>query len=469
MSHPAFATQREELSGVPLGVEGALPDWLAGRYVQNGPGQFEVGGESLRHWFDPLAMLRAVEFGPDGPTYTNRFVRSDDFAYAREHGRVRTPFPGTPPDRSLPVRLYQALAGVTPDNPIIGVARVDGGLAAVTESATAIRIDPETLETTGRIDLTADLPAGLTLGHPHYDPERGALINLGVEYGRRTRYTLFRRDDDGRTETVATVGFDDAPYVHSFALTDRYAVLPAVPFGLDARRLLAGALTGDTFLDSLRRFDRDARFVVVERASGEVVARPRTDPFFVYHHANAYADGDELVVDLVAYPDERAVTGLTLADLRAGTADLPRGDLVRFRLPLDGGRARRETLREGHLEFPVVDYPRVAGSEHRSVYVAESDGGVLPTGLRRVDLGGGADATWHAGGDHPGEPMYVGGPGDDGVVFSLVLDGDGGASALVVLDGRTLGERARLPLPHRLPYGFHGQFYRPDDPVRSMP
>ena len=41
---PGFETQREELRDERLPVEGSLPAWLRGRYLQNGPGQFEADG-----------------------------------------------------------------------------------------------------------------------------------------------------------------------------------------------------------------------------------------------------------------------------------------------------------------------------------------------------------------------------------------------------------------------------------------
>ena len=57
---------------------------------------------------------------------------------------------------------------------------------------------------------------------------------------------------------------------------------------------------------------------------------------------------------------------------------------------------------------------------------------------------------------------------DDGVLLSLALDGDAERSVLLCLDAASLTERARAPLPHRVPYGFHGQFYGEPDPGRSM-
>ena len=468
---PGFETQREELRDERLPVEGSLPAWLRGRYLQNGPGQFEADGEPLNHWFDSYAMLRRVAFDDDGVRYANRFVESEDLAFERSGGGVRTPFPGTAPDRPVWTRLRQALTGVFPDNPVIGVARQDGEPMAVTESPWGLRFDPETLATEERVDLTAGLDCDLTLGHLHRDPD-GTVLNLGVSYGRETTYTLFRRDG-GEATPLATLQFDRAPYIHSFAVTERYAVVTVGGYGLDLSSLLVGSLTGTTFLDAFGPLEGPTRFVVLDRTDGERVATVPVDPFFVYHHANAYEDGDELVVDLVAFDDESAVTGLTLENLRSETPDLPAGDLVRYRLSLDGGDAERRELRRGPLEFPTIHYRRRVGREYRYVYAAETHGGSsLPTDLVKVDLETGRARTWGEPGSHPGEPVFVPAPDpdaeDDGVLLSVVCDPPADRSTLVCLDAATMTERARAPLPHRLPYGFHGQFYGPTDPGRSM-
>ncbi|WP_080506707.1 carotenoid oxygenase family protein [Halolamina pelagica] len=47
----------------------------------------------------------------------------------------------------------------------------------------------------------------------------------------------------------------------------------------------------------------------------------------------------------------------------------------------------------------------------------------------------------------------------DGVVLSLCLDTDAERSFLLVCDGE-LTELARAPLPHVVPFGFHGEYYR---------
>jgi carotenoid cleavage dioxygenase-like enzyme len=469
-----FRTQDEEVEGERLPIDGEFPDWLAGDLIGNGPGQFEAGETDLRHWFDPFAMLRRFRIRDGTVTYANRFVESRDYAFARETGGVRTPFPGTPPDRPVWTRVRQLLGGTFPDNPVIGVQRFGDEFAAITESPTALTFDPDTLETTGRIDLTEGLDSDLTLAHVHYDHAEDAFLNLGVSYGRETVYTLFRRPGDGGTPTPVTrLRFDEAPYVHSFALTDRYVVVTVNAFGLDATRLLRGAVTKETFLDAFRPLDAPLRFVVLDRSTGDHVATATAPPAFVYHHANAYERDDEVVVDLVAFDDERAVTGLALSNLRRDDPDLPRGDLCRYTVPLSGGEAARERLYRGPVEFPVINYRATNGERHRYVYLVETGGGSgLPTDVAKVDVESGTVRRWCESNTHPGEPLFVPEPDgereDDGVLLSVVLDPEADRSRLVCLDAATLRELGRARLPHRLPYGFHGQFYGPSAPGRSM-
>ncbi len=469
-----FESQREERRAT-LDVRGTLPDWLDGVYLANGPGEFEVGGRPLDHWFDPLAALRRLRFADGKIEYAYRFVRSRDFAVARETGRVRRPFPGTPPDRSAAGRLFDALRGAFPDNPVIGVCRLGGETLAVTESPVGLAVDPDDLTVRARYDLTAGLDADVTLGHLHRGPDGGA-YNLGASYGREPAYTLFRRPPASAggppsPEPIARLRVDRSylPYVHSFALAGPYAVLTLPPFGVSPRDLLVGAVRGTSFCDAFDAHDDPTRFLVLDRRTGERVATVPADPAFVYHHANGFVDDGAVVLDCVAYPDERAVTALRLATLRSADPDLPRGDLVRYRLPLDGGRAGRETLREGPMEFPTVRYADVNGRRHDAVWVAEGGDGPLPTRLSRVAVPDGGHRSYEPGpGCYPGEPVPVPGPDGETVLLSLVLEAGADRSTLAVLDGGSMTELATAPLPHRLPYAFHGQFYGPTDPGRSV-
>ena len=84
--------------------------------------------------------------------------------------------------------------------------------------------------------------------------------------------------------------------------------------------------------------------------------------------------------------------------------------------------------------------------------------------LIRIDLETGKETAWHEASCYPGEPVFVPRPEaqgeDDGVILSVVLDAKVGRSFLIVLDAANWSEQARLEVPHPVPFGFHGNFFK---------
>lgn len=466
-------TQHEECRDVDLTVHGEFPTWLDGTFIGNGPGQFEVGETTLEHWFDAFAMLRRIEITDGSAQYSNQFVQSEDFRVAREDERVRRSLPGTPASGSGLRRLYQALTGGLQDNPSIGVSRIDETLYAVTESPVGLEINPETLETTGRRDLTAGLDSDITLGHTHF--MQNTQWGMSATFGSECAYTLFRREEGSSPEAITQLQFDEhPPYIHAFALTEQYAVIPESCFGVNFRKLLFGTLQGGTFLDAFASRERQSRFHIIDRSTGERTAAVSADPFFIYHFANAYEENESesIIVDCVRFDDIASVTDLTISNLRSENPNLPEGDFVRYRLPLEGGTAERELLFRGPVEFPTINYGAYNGRSYQYAYLAATDVGGLPTAIAKVDVEQTTAQRWSEAGVHPGEALFVPAPDptaeDDGVLLSLAVDGYDERSLLLCLDAETMTERARAVLPHRVPYGFHGQFYEMSNPTRSM-
>lgn len=116
----------------------------------------------------------------------------------------------------------------------------------------------------------------------------------------------------------------------------------------------------------------------------------------------------------------------------------------------------------GFADFPTVS-SLSKGRKHRFVWLS---GAVRPTNvtnaLVKFDLETKASLTWHEPGALPGESCFVARPGavdeDDGVILSSLIQADG-ASALLVLDARTMAEVCRVVIDGvRIPSGFHGTF-----------
>jgi carotenoid cleavage dioxygenase-like enzyme len=260
--------------------------------------------------------------------------------------------------------------------------------------------------------------------------------------------------------------------MHSFAITERYVVL--VEFPLVAVPI-AIPLSGRPFIENYRwRPQRGTRFRVIELETGKLRGTYEGEPFFAFHHVNAFERDGELVVDLCAYDDAEIVRDLYLDYLRQENPALPDPELRRCRLRLDGSSVECERLADVGLELPRIDYRRCNGRAYRYAYgVGQRDGGDFLDRLVKVDIERGEASVWSEPGTYPGEPVFVAEPdaaGEDaGVLLSVVLDAAAGNTFLLVLDAGDLSELARARVPHRIPFGFHGQFFADSAPMRSEP
>ena len=448
---------------VELEVSGKLPDWLAGSIVRTGPAQFEVGERSMNHWFDGLALLDRFTIERGRVTYTSRMLGSGAYRAASERGEISYREFATDPCMSLFGRVMSVFTPNVTDNANVNVGRAGDRWVAMTETPLQVEFDPETLATAGVAEYADGRKLHGTVAHPHHDAERGELLSFTTAYGRRSRYEVYRLPDGSRTRaSFGTAKTARPSYMHSFALTERYAVLFEQPYRVNPVALL---LSGRPFIENFRwKPELGMRFLVFDRAGGALRTVVEGEPFFVFHQVNAFERGGDIVLDLCAYEDAGIVEALYLERLRAGERP-PSAHLRRYRLPLDGGAAVREGESEESVELPRIAYRRCSGRDYRYAWGTSvlRDSSAWFDSLVKLDVTGAEPARrWQAPGCHPGEPVPVAAPDargeDDGVILSVVLDGERDSSFLLVLDARSLEELARVESPMRLPFGFHAQY-----------
>ena len=455
-----FSTLDSEIGIDSLPVEGTLPEWLTGSLLRTGPARFEVGDRSLNHWFDGLAMLHRFSFGEGRVSYANRFLRSRAFTEAERTGRLAFSEFATDPCRSLFKRVASAFSpqsGLS-DNGGVNVGRVGDEFIAMTETPLPVVFDPRTLEAAG---VAYEPPGHLTTAHPHHDPGRGEMVNFAAHLGPRNHYRFYAQRSRDQQRTIASIPVREPGYVHSFGMSERHLVLAEFPFVVNPVRL---ALSGRPYIENYRwKPERGTRFLVVDRSTGELRATVRTDPFFGFHHVNAYEHGSELVVDVVVFEDPSIIDALYLDRVRADSPRLPMPELRRFRLHLDSGRIEHDRLGDSGLELPRINYGSCNGRPHRYVYGAGIHDGHWFDQIVKLDVAEGTSRSWHEDGCHPGEPVFVADPADrsedDGALLSVVLDARRGTSFLLALDAADLSELARVEVPHHIPYSFHGNYY----------
>ena len=340
-----FTTLEQESVIDELPVSGELPPWLAGSLLRTGPARFEVGPRQMRHWFDGLAMLHRFTIEGGGVSYGGRYLEGRSYRAAQEQRRdllrgVR--------HRSVPLDLQARAEPVPPrgaltDNANVNVTRLGERFIAMTETPMPVQFDPHTLDTAGVLPFAT--PGELTTAHPHLDRDGGGMLNYAASLGARSSYRFFKvRPDSQEAEVIGSMPVRRA---RLHALLRPHRALPGagrVPVrGQPAGpRPGAAARTSRTTAGSR---ERGTRFVLFDRSTGEVAGELRTEACFAFHHVNAFDDGDEVVVDLCAYPDPGIVEDLYLERLRAGKP-LAKAELVRFRLDPRRGSVARERLAE---------------------------------------------------------------------------------------------------------------------------
>ncbi len=469
-----FEAQPEELTLVPLTVTGDVPAWLHGTFVRNGPGQFAVGDSSYRHWFDGLAMLRSFTFDNGNVAYSNRFLRSASYIRDHETGKVNYRGFAVDPCRSFFQKLtsmFATEADALP-NAVVSVQKIADRFIAMTESPMAVEFDPKTLKTLGLFDYDGStIDAQTATAHPHQDFGRGVGYNYSLKLSNRSEYQVYAIEGRKR-RLLARYPVQRPAYIHSFAITQRYVVIAENGLRLPGlRALLDLALMNNPFIESFAWQPNEAsRFIVIDKDSGDVVHIAEAEPFFVFHHINAYEDPatQQLVLDMSTYPDNDVIQGFYLDNMRGNGYPRYSGEFRRYCIDLAQGQrssATQQKITDASIDLPRINYKPHNGQPYRYAYgvSARPNSDDFVDQIAKVDTDTGQALTWHEPRHYPGEPVFIAAPNatteDDGVVLTAVLDADEGTSYLLILDAKTFQPLARADVPHHIPFGFHGQFF----------
>jgi carotenoid cleavage dioxygenase len=436
-----FAPVPDEVTATDLAVTGTIPAELDGSYLRNGPNPLAVADPAAYHWFTGDGMVHGVRLR-DGEAqwYRNRWVRSGPVAEALGE----QPRPG-------------ADVGDRDIGPNTNVMRIGSRLLACVESGPRPYELTAELETVGASDLGGTLPAGFT-AHPHFDPVAGEwhAVNYFWGWGNQVQHVVIGADGDvTHTRMIDTHG---SPMLHDCAFTERWVVVMDLPVAFDLDQAMAGELFPYHWMA-----DYPARFGLVDRRDLDGPVRwIDVDPCYVFHPLNAYDDGDTLVLDAARWP--KMFDGPSIGPIESGQPSL-----WRWTIDPAGGTAKAEQLGDLDEEFPRID-ERLTGRRHRYGYCAlDLTGGGSGSGrhfgiakhdldrgtVEELDLGAGAGAN---------EFVFVPRDGsraeDDGWLIGLTYVPDSDTSDLLVIaaDDLSAGPVARVHLPQRVPFGFHGNW-----------
>ncbi|MGB8501178.1 carotenoid oxygenase family protein, partial [Mycobacterium sp.] len=272
-----YAPVADELTAFDLLVEGSIPSELNGWYLRNGPNP----RQSTQHWFTGDGMIHGVRLeNGHAAWYRNRWVRTESFD---------NPFPVYNADGTR--NLHSSVANTH-------VVRHAGKTLALVESSLPYEITND-LQTLGAYDSGGKLVDSMT-AHPKICPTTGELHFFGYGNIFAPHVTYHRADANGELTINRPVDVPALTMMHDFALTASHVIFMDLPivFNLDI------AIKGEA--DMPYRWDDNygARLGVLRRDDpfGEI-RWFEIDPCYVFHVANAYDDGNSIVLQAVRYPE----------------------------------------------------------------------------------------------------------------------------------------------------------------------
>ncbi|CAL8359875.1 unnamed protein product [Merluccius merluccius] len=467
-----------------------------------------------------MALLHQFKISNGQVTYRSRFLSSECYQSNNENNRIMVSEFGTvalpDPCKNFFQRFLSRfeLPKAT-DNASVSFVTYKGDYYVSTETNFMHKVDPETLETTKKVDWSKFIAVNGATAHPHNEPD-GTTYNMGNSYtSKGAFYNIIRVPPtkstpeetlEGATIVCSIPSTDKTKpsYYHSFAMSKNYVVFIEQPIKMNLLKIVTGRLTGKGISESIYWEPKyDTIFHLINKQTGKVsLVKYHTKAMSTFHQINAYEENGFLVMDMCVSDDGQAINNYMVQNLRKSGEALdevyntmcrvfPR----RFILPLHIGTetpcgtnlnsqmdststaikisnkkvfCTHEDLHGeelhiyGGLEFPQINYTKYNTRPYRYFYGCGFRHLVGDT-LIKIDLQGKQMKVWEQPGLYPSEPVFVASPNateeDDGIVMSVVITPNKDKSTfLLVLDAKTFEELGRAEVPVNIPYGFHGTF-----------
>lgn len=457
-----FHASEKNVAPTPAQVEGQLPAWLKGELLRTCPAVFELPQWRANHWFDGLGLLYAFSFEGDGKvSFRCRPLESEAARRAAAGEQPYATF-DTRIQRSLWQRLLEPAAQAT-DNANVNIVRYGDEWVALTETPFPLVIDPKDLGVKGGFGFKDSYPARCIMtAHPQFDFKRQKVVNALLYIGALSYIAFYEHEGSSRKrQEIARLSFQKLPYVHSFGMTDEHIILVSHPHRMIPASLL---WSNKGFIEAFSWQPEGATEIYVFDRRTKAWRRYETDPFFVFHVAHAYSDGDELVLDLAAHSSAEFISEYRTDQLKQQLPEI-RSRLRRLRLNSKSGQVKSEELSAHRFEFPSVSYRRRQGQAQQWVWGAAPGtdaSGMYGSPLVAVDVKSGQTKVYSEPDMVFGEPIFVGRPGgnaeDDGVILSVGSHMKSNRSVCLVLDAASFEVLARVQVNYALPLGFHGSF-----------
>jgi carotenoid cleavage dioxygenase-like enzyme len=266
-----YSVKKEQPEPLETKIKGEIPGWINGSLLRNGGGKFEVGKDSYNHLFDGLSLLTRFNISNGKVTYQTCFQRSDSYIKAMEQNRIVMSEFGTMahPDPCLGI-FGRFMARFKPiqftDNCNVNWMALRDECYVMTETKDIRKIDPVTLETLDKVDLTERLTVHTVTAHPHITND-GIVFNMGSHFDKKCHYNIIKApppdpgvmaDPMSKASVLCSIPAADKfpSYYHSFGMTDNYIVFLEQPLILNLLKMRFAKVFGSGRYHFTKHIDR---------------------------------------------------------------------------------------------------------------------------------------------------------------------------------------------------------------------
>ena len=386
-----------EYDATDLDVVGEIPDDLDGVYLRNTENPVHPSIDRLYHPFDGDGMLHMIRFHDGRADYRNRFVRTVGFEAEQEAGHALWSGILGAPEQSLRDDGWGARTRMKDASSTDVVVHAGRALTSFYQCGDlyALRSRARSSSSAARRGTASSPPTGAS---PRTRSPTRAPARCSCSTTRRPRRSCTTESSTPTTSSCTGSTFR----CPARACRTTWRSPSTTRSSTTAR--CSGTPTCSRKGAHVPRFrpDLPTRFAVIPRRGATADIRWfEAEPTYVLHWANAYEDGDEIVLDGFFQGDPMPAAGGETDPYRRAFRGIDthrmQTTLKRWRMNLTTGACKEETVSERIMEFPMIN-PRYAGRPYRYAYnMTTQPGWFLFDGVVKVDLQTGAEERYAFG------------------------------------------------------------------------
>lgn len=465
-----------------------VPSWVKGQFIRNGPGRLDFGGDKFyTMYMDGWGKLHSFKLHEGKALSSGKLTETALYkknVAAKEILPAITLAPVGPKDWTTWEEMKALKNGFDNTNTHVwrygsSTRKSDAQYVAITDYPTQTQFDVDTLDVK---KVVVPAHSWGSCAHPLIEPGTDNSINYQVKTDwlfRPNQFELVRYTKLNEGRVIARWKPKKMSYIHSFSLTETFAVLFFYPLSMDYKKMMTG---GGHPLSALEwDGSQPTDIYVVNLKTGAIDLETSTLPIFAAHHVNAYEDGRDIVVDLCQTDPGGLGHYMLLDKMRNAEQGIGKATsrLRRFVINIDTKMTAMTTPQppssSSSSSSPIpawittFDFPTI-NEAHRGRRYCYAYGVVAIdyafNALVKKSLCDDApdkDRVYRLDNHYFSEANFVANPEakseDDGVLVTIGYNGVIGKSYLLILDAVTFEPVNYAYSPFRIPYSFHGNFF----------